>query len=67
MEDELDELFPPGEVARVIAHPQRKNVADEEDGVGSVDMEGGIVQNVKRMTDIKFPGDGPKRILVAVG
>ncbi|KAL7527376.1 hypothetical protein ACHAXR_001926 [Thalassiosira sp. AJA248-18] len=57
MEDELDEIFPPGEVARVIAHPQRKNVGDDDD----------VVNEVKRMTDIDFPDDGPRRILVAVG
>ena len=50
MEDELDTLFPPGEVARVIAHPQRKGVSE-----------------VVRMSNIKFPGDGPRRVLVAVG
>lgn len=60
MEDELDDLFPPGEVARVIAHPQRKNVP------GSDGSEA-VVNEVKRMTDIKFPGDGPRRVLVAVG
>jgi hypothetical protein len=55
IEDELDGLFPPDEVVRVIAHPQRRN--DE-----SAPM---------RMTDVKFPMDDvsgkPRRILVAVG
>eukprot|EP00581_Thalassiosira_minuscula_P012137 CAMPEP_0183713490 /NCGR_PEP_ID=MMETSP0737-20130205/8316_1 /TAXON_ID=385413 /ORGANISM="Thalassiosira miniscula, Strain CCMP1093" /LENGTH=370 /DNA_ID=CAMNT_0025942275 /DNA_START=33 /DNA_END=1145 /DNA_ORIENTATION=- len=51
MEDEFDEMFPPGEVARVIAHPQRKDVVDRQ----------------KRMTDVEFPADKPRRILVAVG
>lgn len=60
MEDELDAMFPPGEVARVIAHPQRKSVA-ENDGMEEV------VNTVKRMSDIDFPGSGPRRILVAVG
>ena len=55
LEDELDDLFPPDEVVRVIAHPQRRN--DESAPL--------------RMTDVKFPMDDvsgkPRRILVAVG
>lgn len=58
MEDELDEMFPPGEVARVIAHPQRKNVTEND---------GEEVNREKRMSDVDFPSDGPRRILVAVG
>mmetsp|Transcript_6919 Transcript_6919/g.17067 ORF Transcript_6919/g.17067 Transcript_6919/m.17067 type:complete len:397 (-) Transcript_6919:1107-2297(-) len=60
MEDELDDMFPPGEVARVIAHPQRKNVAEN----GGKEDE---VNSVKRMASIDFPANGPRRILVAVG
>lgn len=53
MEDEFDEMFPPEEVARVVAHPQRtgKEVADE----------------MKRMTEVAFPAGQPRRIVVAVG
>ncbi|KAL7547909.1 hypothetical protein ACHAWF_011179, partial [Thalassiosira exigua] len=60
MEDELDTMFPPGEVARVIAHPQRKIIA-KNDQVG--ELNGGL----KRMTGIDFPANGPRRVLVAVG
>lgn len=61
MEDELDEIFPPDEFVRVIAHPERKSVD------GEVIAEG---DKVKRMTDIEFPMDGtgqPRKLLVAVG
>ena len=53
MEDEFDEMFPPEEVARVVAHPQRtgKEVAGE----------------MKRMTEVAFPAGPPRRIVVAVG
>ncbi len=55
LEDELDDLFPPDETVRVIAHPQRRN--DESAPL--------------RMTNVKFPMDDvsgkPRRILVAVG
>eukprot|EP00579_Thalassiosira_antarctica_P028960 CAMPEP_0202005702 /NCGR_PEP_ID=MMETSP0905-20130828/10679_1 /ASSEMBLY_ACC=CAM_ASM_000554 /TAXON_ID=420261 /ORGANISM="Thalassiosira antarctica, Strain CCMP982" /LENGTH=398 /DNA_ID=CAMNT_0048563319 /DNA_START=52 /DNA_END=1248 /DNA_ORIENTATION=+ len=62
MEDEFDEMFPLGEVARVIAHPQRRGVVGDDD-----DGKEGEVGGVKRMTDVEFPGDGPRRIVVAVG
>jgi 16S rRNA (uracil1498-N3)-methyltransferase len=59
MEDELDELFPPDEVVRVIAHPQRRDIDGKEVGPAPL-----------RMTDIDFPMDGsdkPRQLLVAVG
>ena len=57
IEDELDKLFPPDEVVRVIAHPQRRDIDGRE--VGPVPL---------RMTDIEFPkSDKPRRLLVAVG
>jgi len=59
MEDELDELFPPDEVVRVIAHPQRRDIDGREVGPAPL-----------RMTDIDFPTDEsgkPRRLLVAVG
>ena len=52
MEDELDELFPTDEYARVIAHPQRVGQAEAP----------------KRMREISFPSSNQKRrIVVAVG
>ena len=57
VEDELDELFPPEEVVRVIAHPQRRDIDGREVGPAPL-----------RMTDIEFPkSDKPRRLLVAVG
>ncbi|KAL9186882.1 hypothetical protein ACHAXT_010602 [Thalassiosira profunda] len=52
VEDELDEMFPRDEVARVIAHPQRKDM-DEIRRMGDVSFPNN--------------GTTPKRILVAVG
>ena len=51
MEDDLDELFPSDEYARVIAHPQR---------VGQIEAP-------KRMREVSFPSDKTRRIVVAVG
>ena len=52
MEDDLDELFPADEYARVIAHPQR---------VGQTEAP-------KRMREISFPSNQKRRrIVVAVG
>lgn len=62
MEDEFDAMFPPGEVARVIAHPQRKIDADNASGTGEI-----LGKRNKRMTDVEFPCGAPKRIVVAVG
>lgn len=57
IEDELDDLFPPDEVVRVIAHPQRRDIDGREVGPAPL-----------RMTDIEFPkSDKPRRLLVAVG
>eukprot|EP00574_Skeletonema_japonicum_P010109 CAMPEP_0201723172 /NCGR_PEP_ID=MMETSP0593-20130828/7307_1 /ASSEMBLY_ACC=CAM_ASM_000672 /TAXON_ID=267983 /ORGANISM="Skeletonema japonicum, Strain CCMP2506" /LENGTH=281 /DNA_ID=CAMNT_0048214241 /DNA_START=405 /DNA_END=1246 /DNA_ORIENTATION=- len=57
IEDELDELFPPDEVVRVIAHPQRRDIDGREVGPAPL-----------RMTNIEFPkSDKPRRLLVAVG
>lgn len=61
IEDELDELFPPDEFVRVIAHPQRRQVGDDIEIVESAPL---------RMKDLKFPTDEsgkPRRLLVAVG
>ena len=52
VEDELDAMFPRDEVARVIAHPQRKGV-DEIRRMSDVSFPNN--------------GTTPKRILVAVG
>ena len=51
MEDDLDELFPTDEYARVIAHPQR---------VGQTEAP-------KRMREVNFPSNQKRRIVVAVG
>jgi RsmE family RNA methyltransferase len=52
MAQEIDVLFPPGEYARVIAHPQRSNSNEVP----------------KRVKDVVFPAEAcPRRILVAVG
>ncbi len=69
-----DDMFPPGEVARMIAHPSRVDVsgggdvADDGDDVGG---GGGSDerQTSKRMSDVVFPNDdgGLRRMLVAVG
>lgn len=56
IEDELDELFPPDEVARVIAHPQRRDIDGRE--AGPVPL---------RMTDVEFPNSDTRRLLIAVG
>jgi len=57
MEDELDELFPPDEVVRVIAHPERRDIDRRKIGPAPL-----------RMTDIDFHESGkPRRLLVAVG
>jgi len=69
MEDELDSFFPREDVVRVIAHPQRKK--SHSDGDDSSKEGGfaddGLVDEVKRMTEISFPDGIPRRILVAVG
>ena len=57
IEDELDELFPPDEVLRVIAHPQRRDTDGKDIGPAP-----------SRISDLKFPeSDKPRRLLVAVG
>ena len=68
MEEELDILFPVGEVARVVAHPTRiRRRGDGDDADEEVD--GGVAI---RMSDVQFPSDGndngpPRQLLVAVG
>ncbi|KAL3799661.1 hypothetical protein ACHAW5_004310 [Stephanodiscus triporus] len=71
LEDDLDDMFPSGEVARVIAHPRRIGVvaADEDDDNDEDRCRSSGV--TRRMTDVVFPNDGvdgsPRRMLVAVG
>ncbi len=69
-----DDMFPPGEVAREIAHPSRADVSGGGDVVDEGDDVGGgggsdERQTGKRMSDVVFPNDdgGPRRMLVAVG
>lgn len=57
MEDELDELFPRDQWARVIAHPQRKN--------GKPALRMGEISFPRATTDC--PTRNEKRILLAVG
>ncbi|KAL7518111.1 hypothetical protein ACHAWX_002972 [Stephanocyclus meneghinianus] len=63
IDEELDSLFPPQEVVRVIAHPERRRLDGQiEDGV--------VCGPVRRVTDLHFPmeKEGKRRqILVAVG
>ena len=62
MEDDLDDMFPPGDVVRVIAHPERRDVGEEGADKGK--------GRERRMSDIDFPMDKsgkPRRMLVAVG
>ena len=64
LEDDLDELFPVEEYARVIAHPQRKPIIDDNGNEQPRAMP-------KRMRDIDFPdakeSRSAPRILLAVG
>ncbi|KAL3785011.1 hypothetical protein HJC23_007932 [Cyclotella cryptica] len=62
MDEELDDLFPPREVVRVIAHPERRKLDGETEDEGT--------GKVRRVTDLDFPMDkqGKRRkMLVAVG
>ena len=73
LEDELDDMFPPGEVARVIAHPTRRVDVSGGGGDGTDEDDedvGGGQATSKRMSDVVFPnvdGKGPRRMLVAIG
>jgi hypothetical protein len=62
MDEELDNLFPPQEVVRVIAHPERRNLDGQKDD--------GVSGPVRRVTELDFPmeKEGKRRkMLVAVG
>jgi hypothetical protein len=64
MEEEFDGLFPAEEVARVVAHPERRSF--DVEGVDCEDKD----DQVRRMTDLQFNmvKDGERRrMLVAVG
>lgn len=63
LEDDLDEMFPLEKYARVMAHPQRKVIVDDNGNEQPLVIP-------KRMRDIDFPTESssaPPRILLAVG
>lgn len=78
LEDELDDMFPVGEVARVIAHPRRRRTdvvsdsedcGNREDDMGT-DRETRDDDGTRKMSDVVFPNDDgkrPRRMLIAVG
>jgi len=69
LNEDLDDLFPEEEYARVVAHPERvvvtANDDDDDDGSNS------IRKKPKRMRDVDFPTNGgnnnKRKIVVAVG
>jgi len=60
LEDDLDDLFPVTEYARVVAHPQRTTVA-AADGSPTTSIP------PIRMRNVEFPSASQKKLLLAVG
>ena len=63
MEEELETLFPMKDVARVVAHPTRIRRSGED----AVDDVVSITYGAMRMSDIRFPNDVKRQLLIAVG